>query len=184
MIRSYLKNSDFLLIDDQTDGLNDEEIEDIKNAIFTLIYVKNTTKTAILAFNNKKSLIETDKKIYLSFTKWFDINSINDFYDKDIFAFNYVNCSSRDFVLKRSGGYYLFDYEIAQNKKKKQTILKSQYKLNSKYDFNLEEGDQIFVKICSKDNIDLTNINDDKIDKLLSQSKAHIFDAVCGDKLI
>ena len=196
IIRSYIKNPEIVLIDDQSFLETNENLEKIKNAILLLVNDKNTPKTAILASNDKNMLIECNKYLYLSFSKGFVFNTFNDLIKsmKDLNICNYINFSSKDFYLLREEDFYLCEYSFNKIKKKgkKQVIEKNlveKFKLDNKFNglllkTMLNVGEEIKVVLAALDeNYNFSSLTNSIINEELGQN-LFLFEFSTGDKII
>lgn len=196
IIRSYIKNPEIVLIDDQSFLETNENLEKIKNAILLLVNDKNASKTAILASNDKNMLIECNKYLYLSFSKGFVFNTFNDLIKsmKDLNICNYINFSSKDFYLLREEDFYLCEYSFNKIKKKckKQVIEKNlveKFKLDNKFNglllkTMLNVGEEIKVVLAALDeNYNFSSLTNSIINEELGQN-LFLFEYSTGDKII
>lgn len=187
-VRAHIKNAPFVLIDDQTDGLNEDEVNLIKNAIEVLVDLKNRSKTAILAFNHEKSMVETDEKIYLSYTKAYTFKTLDELLERDLYCENYMPLKKEDMLLCRDGGLFtLCRFREETIKKKTQLIIYEKNALGSalgaKLDKDLADGENMRVVLLSKD-LDVPELDGEPIRRGLEKGQVHLFDHGTGEKMI
>lgn len=190
IIRSYIKKSKLLLIDDQFEGLDDLMINKIKNAIMVLCGENNGIKTALVV-NNFDCGIGFNKCFYLSYARCHALNSINKLYENpiDLNSVLYCNFNQKNMVLtKKNDEYFICGYIEKFDKKRKnaEIIIKNMYKIN-KNQVNIAEKTQIdneeYIKIVllSKDEINEEILN--HISNCLNKS-VFLFDLATGERVI
>lgn len=190
MLRSFIKNSSIILIDDQFEGESEENILRIKNAILILKHGKNTPKTLILAANSNNGLIDADNYLYLSFSKSYSLKDLHS--PIDLYIYDYSDSISKKYILKNEGSYYLYNFAfspVLKKKDKPQIIYNDKVKLSDDFipelkKVCLEKDEEIFVSLASFDKIDLEKIGDTEINKMLKNGTLHLFESDSREKII
>ena len=189
-IRSYIKNSSILLVDDQFENETSENIEKLKNAILALKECKNGHKTLILVINNKNGLIAADDYLYLSFSKARLLKALNE--PIDLYIYDYVLSSKKDYILKNEGSFYLYNLLMSVPKKKRerpQIIYKDKVKLSDKFmpilqKACLEEGEEIFATLAGFGELDIGGLSDAKINNMLETGSLNLYETGSHEKII
>lgn len=193
IIRSYIKNPLLVLIDEQTEGLDEESIIKIKNAITLLINDKNSIKTSIIACNNANMLEVANKCFYISYGALCSYNNISEVEKAsiDLFITNYFDKQVKDFMLtKEDNNYYILDYKITYKnlKKKKGEIVEILNKIklsNAYYDVlsktQILEDERLDVVFVGGEKIEFS---DKIIDKMFKDKTANLYEKQTGVKII
>ncbi len=192
LIRSFLKGSKFVYIDDQFDYLDDKKIIKIKNALKVYFSEKRADIVCFMAINNKIGLdvFEFNSVIYMTYGDCRKINSISDLKSLpiDYFVSKYVDFYEFDrVILKKKSDYYVCEFEYVFDKKCKikDICFKKMVKISQKFNnicdkLNIEEDEYIKIKLLTE--LNLTDLTDEKINKYLGE-KIFLFDEGTGERL-
>lgn len=195
IIRSYIKNSNILLIDEQAEGLSEENIKLIKNAISMLVDCKNNAKIAVLACNSANNINFGSAYYYLSYGKIKKYDSLKDVEKEclDLNILNYFDFKHKNYLLsKEDGNYYLNDYKIEYKNPKKQKgeIVKYLDKIKIDNSFTasldkvgLEFDEELKVVLVSRCEGEILK-QDDKLNKKLLSSEYSLFEEGTGVKIL
>jgi len=191
IIRSYIKNADILLVDDQFINETQENGQKIKNALLLLINENLRQKCVVSVYN---SVFDTkyNKYLYLSYANGYVYQNIKDIEKSfiDGFVSNYFNFQKFKFVLlKKNQDYFLCEYdEIVDKKRKNKSIsVKNTYKMSKKYNsifenIELYEDEYFYVEALS--NVFVEEINNSNLLKLIDEGNLHLFEASTKVKII
>ncbi len=191
MARAFIKNADYIFIDDQTSMLSDEDVDLVKNAILRLNTLQNGSKTMIFAFENKKSMIEgINKIVYLSFSKAMIFESLSSLKVVDLFSLNYLDFNTLDLMLKKEEDMFFIEYKEVKEKKKTHIEVLNKIKVGSELRQLIEKNNAInfneyFKVVLAFDKAhDKSDLTDEMINKNLISGNFYLFDYGTGDKLI
>ena len=161
-IRSYIKRSKLLLVDDQFVGLNENELVFAKNAFHALINENNSEKTLISA-NNINIGVKFKKCVYLSYGKYFEFDNIESLINNpvDFYVSNYFGYNKKEMIIKnKNSQLFLCEYfEVFDKKRKNYEInIQNMFKICNYHDknaenINLEEDEWIKVCVLSRNKI-------------------------------
>ena len=195
IIRCYIKNSNLILIDEQTEGLNKENINIIKNAISTLYHDKNTSKIIVLCCNNANLIDLANKYYYISYAKLSEFKTEKKLKDEcvDLFALNYFDFKLKKYLLsKEENTYCLNDYKINYKNPKKQKGEMIEYLEKIKIDNSFNEIlDKVGLLDDEELKVVLVNISDEGIvdsdavyNKMIKNKKYLLFEEDTGVKIL
>lgn len=184
--RMILKNPDVIFLDDQFDGLNDFEIEEMKNLYSKVFDLNKTVFFAIGGETLKKQggflkSLNINKVLYLCYSKIYEYQNVAQFEEQkinfDVIGFFDDYKIVDGLIEKRDNKYYF----ISENGFYVSLGDCFDVQLNS---LMIENGESQKVKLCHKKTDVCDFENNENFIKSLKNKKAFIYSMLDGEKVI
>lgn len=184
IIRSYFKNPKIVLIDDMFFGESEENIQAIKNAIYTLKMLKNDT---IMVIFSKKECYFTNLQpniYYLSFARLNKIKTVEDLKSNpvELSSMNYFGHKEQKmFITRNQNNYFIVQFEkekISRTKFFSKEIFRIKLSSNFYESLNKEEfvdGQLYEIIVCAYIDLNLLALSDDEINKKIIDNELFLF---------
>lgn len=185
ILRSTIKNSSIIFLDDQFDEMPEESQQDLEEIYKKILSQSSAVVMALsgVSFKNHQNFVKNikfDKVLYLCDAELFVFSSVNEFSEslvrKNIFNFVDGFFKLNGFIFKVDDKYYFCEED------KREIELDKSFYLGLN-ELKLENGEHDRVNLFSKSKIDLENITDNEFNKKLKSREFLMYSNLDGKKL-
>ena len=187
LLRAWIKKPEILFLDDQFEGLTADE-SSIMTEIYDMFFgLKDLTIIAALGAESVCQNIDYFKNLklnkieYVSFTKTYEFDDMNDFFDKkfnfDVLSFSPDYCYEKSYIVRDNGAYFY----VTPN----DSWLKFDKLFYDKLSMlSLTDGENEDAYLCCLKEKPLDELNNQEFNKRLKNKDLWIFSALDKSRII